>query len=62
MMAKAKMFSISKKDALTIVQAMRMLRLLDEQFFNDINGAERLMNDLALFVIREDVIREEDEK
>jgi len=46
-----KMFSISKKDALTIVQAMRMLRLLDEQFFNDINGAERLMNDLTLFVI-----------
>jgi hypothetical protein len=52
-----KMVSISKQDALTIVQAMRMLRLLDEQFFNDINGAERLMNDLTLFVIGE-----EDEK
>ena len=52
-----KMFSISKQDALKIVQAMRMLKLLDEQFFNDIDGAERLMNDLILFVIRE-----EDEK
>jgi len=46
-----KMFSISKQDALKIVQAMRMLKLLDEQFFNDIDGAERLMNDLTLFVI-----------
>ena len=51
MMGKAKMFSISKQDALKIVQAMRMLKLLDEQFFNDIDGAERLMNDLTLFVI-----------
>ena len=50
-MIKAKMFSISKKDALKIVQAMRMLKLLDEQFFNDINGAEKLMNDSTLFVI-----------
>ncbi len=46
-----KMFSISKQDALKIVQAMRMLKLLDEQFFNDIDGAEKLMNDLTLFVI-----------
>ena len=49
-----KMFSISKQDALKIVQAMRMLKLLDEQFFNDINGAEKLMNDLTLFVIGEE--------
>lgn len=49
-----KMFSISKQDALKIVQAMRMLKLLDEQFFNDVNGAERLMNDLTLFVIGEE--------
>ncbi len=49
-----KMFSISKQDALKIVQAMRMLKLLDEQFFNDIDGAERLMNDLTLFVIGEE--------
>ena len=48
------MFSISKQDALKIVQAMRMLKLLDEQFFNDIDGAERLMNDLTLFVIGEE--------
>ena len=52
-----KMFSISKQEGLKIVQAMRMLKLLDEQFFNDIDGAERLMNDLTLFVIVE-----EDEK
>lgn len=57
MQSSKKMFSISKQDALIIVQAMRMLKLLDEQFFNDIDGAERLMNDLTLFVIRE-----EDEK
>ena len=49
-----KMFSISKQDALKIIQAMRMLKFLDEQFFNDIDGAERLMNDLTLFVIREE--------
>ena len=54
-----KMFSISKQDALKIVQAMRMLKLLDEQFFNDIDGAERLMNDLTLFFIG---IGREDEK
>jgi len=46
-----KMVSISKQEGLKIVQAMRMLKLLDEQFFNDIDGAERLMNDLTLFVI-----------
>ena len=57
MQSSKKMVSISKQDALTIVQAMRMLKLLDEQFFNDIDGAERLMNDLTLFVIGE-----EDEK
>jgi CheY-specific phosphatase CheX len=47
-----KMFSISKQDALKIVQAMRMLQLLDEQFFNDIDGAERLMKDLTLLLER----------
>ena len=57
MQSSKKMVSISKQDALTIVQAMRMLKFLDEQFFNDINGAERLMKDLTLFVIGE-----EDEK
>ena len=54
MQSSKKMVSISKQDALKIVQAMRMLKLLDEQFFNDIDGAERLMNDLTLFVIGEE--------
>ena len=50
-----RLITINQNEAAIVVQAMRILKMIDEELFNDIPEADKLMNLLTNFVIGKEV-------